>query len=150
MIIMLVDDMKKHRKAGVEDLTAAGHEVIAFSGYEDAYNSVRGGVVYDVALLDLLMPAEGMMLGGGSLQFLGQPIDVGFSLAMILAFMGIKRIVVATDLSHHHHPASAIVDWFDGKVFDICGAKVRIMHAHLSRENEAKDFSWALGEAMRM
>jgi CheY-like chemotaxis protein len=147
MKLLLVDDTKKHRKAGVEQLTAAGHEVVALSSYEDAVRKAHDGEHFDVALLDLLMPAEGMMLGGEGLQFLGQSIDVGFSLAMKLAMEGIKNVAVVTDMNHHSHPASAIMDWFLGKKLDICGSKVRFLHARLTDEG-VKDWSAALKELL--
>lgn len=143
MKILLVDDTKKHRKAGVDQLTALGHEVIALSGYEDAVNKVKSGEKFDVALLDLLMPTEGMTLGGDGLQFLGQPIDIGFSLAMKLALEGINNIAVVTDMNHHLHPASAIMDWFLGKKLTICGSNVRFMHARLM-EGDVKNWASAL------
>ncbi|MFA6383210.1 MAG: hypothetical protein WCX17_02205 [Parcubacteria group bacterium] len=143
--ILLVDDTKKHRKAGIAQLTALGHEVVAVSGYEDAVNELRKGEKFDIALLDLLMPAEGMTLGGDGLKYLGQPIDIGFSLAMKLALEGIKEIAVVTDMGHHSHPASAIFDWFLGKKLTICGSNVRCMHAHIIRDNDdVKDWAAAL------
>lgn len=148
MKVLLVDDTKKHRKAGVDQLTAAGHEVVAFSSYKDAVKSVRDGDVYDVALIDLLMPAEGMTLGGEGLQFLGQSLDIGYSLAMKLAMDGIKRIIVVTDMNHHHHPASAIMDWFLGKTLEICKSEVQFTHAWLTSDG-AKDWSKTLEEFLK-
>lgn len=142
MKILLVDDTRKHRKAGIEQLTELGHEVVALSGYEDAVNKARGNK-FDVALIDLLMPAEGMTLGGEGLQYLGQPIDVGYSLAMKLALDGIKNIAVVTDMNHHSHPASAIMDWFLGKKLDICGSNVRFMRAWLV-DGDVKNWAVAL------
>lgn len=143
MRILLVDDTKKHRKAGSAQLEALGHEVVALSGYEDALRLVEKGEHFDAALLDLLMPAEGMTLGGSGLEFLGQPLDVGYSLSIILACKGIKQIAVVTDMNHHSHPASAIFDWLLREEVEICGSKVRFMHAHLV-EGEAKDWVAAL------
>jgi CheY-like chemotaxis protein len=134
MRILLIDDMKKHRKAGIEQLTTSGHEVVALSSYEDAARLVEKEKSFDVALIDLLMPAEAMMLGGEGLQFLGQPQDVGFSLPMKLALEGVKKIAVLTDMNHHSHPASAIFDWFLGKEINISGSEVHFMHAQLTKE----------------
>ena len=143
MKILLDDDSKKHRKAGVEQLSVLGHQVVALSGYEDAVNKVKLGEKFDVALIDLLMPTEGMTLGGEGLQYLGQPIDVGFSLAMKLALEGIKNVAVVTDMNHHMHPASALMDWFLGEKLTICGSKVRYYHARLM-DDEVKNWAWAL------
>jgi len=35
MNILLVDDSRKHREAGVADLMAMGHEVVALENYSD-------------------------------------------------------------------------------------------------------------------
>ncbi len=146
MRILVLDDMKKHRVAAVEQLRVDEHEVVAVSSYEQAVNlAVNGEKPFDVALVDLLMPAETMTLGVEGMKFLGQPIDVGFSLSMKLAIHGVKRIAVVTDMNHHHHPASAIMDWFLGHELDICGCKVRFMQAWIL-ENGAKDWRKALEE----
>lgn len=147
MKILLVDDTKKHRKAGFEQLTALGHEVVALSSYADAAKVARNEK-FDVALIDLLMPAEGMTLGGKGLEHLGQPIDVGYSLSIKLALEGIKLIGVVTDMNHHHHPATAIMDWFLGKNLEICGSRVRYMQAYLL-EGDIKDWDFALETLLR-
>jgi CheY-like chemotaxis protein len=148
MVIMLVDDLKKHRIAGLDQLKGAGHDVFTFSSYERAAIRAADGIPCDVALIDLLMPAEGMTLGEEGLRYLGQPLDVGFSLAMKLALHGVERIAVVTDMNHHHHPSSAIMDWFLGKTLDICGSKVRFMHARMTDEG-AKDWLAALDELLK-
>lgn len=139
MKILLVDDSPKHRKAGVLDLTALGHEVIAMSDYTEARRVVESGG-FDVALLDLLMPAEATTLGGEGMAFFGQPFPVGFPLAISMALQGVKHVAVATDTNHHHHPASAAMDWFRTGPFQIHESHVLFTHAPL-RSDGAKD--WA-------
>lgn len=143
MKILLVDDSPKHRKAGVEQLEALGHEVTALSSYTEAQEVVQQGGRFDVALLDLLMPSEPMTLGGQGLAHLGKPIDVGYSLSIKLALLGVSRIAVATDTNHHHHPASAIMDWFRDRAFQVNEATVAWMHAPMTEEG-VKDWSKVL------
>ena len=141
MKILLVDDSKKHRAAGLTDLTALGHEVIVLRDYSDVQMVVRQEH-FDAALLDLLMPAEGMMLGGEGLSHLGQPLAVGYPLAVLLAAEGIRYVAVATDASHHDHPASALMDWMSGTEFNVNGNRVRFMHAPMKQIDGAWVKDW--------
>ena len=85
---------------------------------------------FDAALLDLLMPAEEMMLGTQAREeWLGREIAVGFPMILELSRLGIKKVAVATDTNHHNHPMSAIVDWFYGKTLTVNGAKIIITHS---------------------
>ncbi|MEK7560670.1 MAG: hypothetical protein AAB539_01810 [Patescibacteria group bacterium] len=133
MKILLVDDNARHRRAGIKDLEALGHKVIAISDYWSALDYARnpGNERFDAAILDLLMPAEPTTLSPQAItEYLGREIAVGFPLILKLSQYGIRRIAVATDTNHHQHPMSAIVDWFqDGQPITANGAKVLIMHA---------------------
>ena len=79
---------------------------------------------WDAVLTDLLMPAGKMAQGGEGLKYVGQEMAVGWSLALRAAKMGAKCIAVVTDMDHHHHPASAMLDNLDGHIFEIEGAKM--------------------------
>ena len=125
--ILLVDDSPDHRSFG-EDQLEDEHQVTTLSGYWDAVQRVQGKSEFDVALLDLLMPAETNKLGGKGMQHLGSEIDVGTKLSVKRALMGIPRIAVATDTGHHDHPVSAMVDWF-GEPFSVGGSTLLWMHA---------------------
>lgn len=143
MRILLVDDSQKHRRAGVRQLETLGHEVLALSGYGDARHRAETEH-FDAALIDLLMPAEPTTLGPDARkEFIGREIAIGFPLAIELARLGIPKIAVATDTSHHAHPMSAAVDWFERHTLTINGATVRIMHAPLSTDG-AKDWARVL------
>ena len=83
MRILLVDDNIRHRRAGVQQLQSAGHEVVALNSYGEANRLVRQEQ-FDVALVDLLMPAEEMTLGEEGLKHLGSQIGVGYALAVDL------------------------------------------------------------------
>lgn len=145
MRILLVDDSRKHRDAGVADLTALGHEVVALGSYSDVAKTVREQQ-FDVALLDLLMPSEPMMLGGEGLSHLGEPFAVGYPLAVYLAVKGIRHVAVATDTNHHNHPASALLDWLSGERIGINGCSVTFMHSPMKTvgDKQVKDWSAVL------
>jgi len=135
----MIDDSVRHRRAGMRDLRAFGHEVVAMSSYGEARQKAHGES-FDAALIDLLMPAEPTTLGiQAVVDHVGRDIGVGFPLIFELALCGISRIAVATDTGHHDHPDSAIVDWFKGRgPLVVNGAKVLIMHAPM--RDGAKDW----------
>ncbi|MBI4122283.1 MAG: hypothetical protein HY461_03045 [Parcubacteria group bacterium] len=130
MKILIIDDNLKHRRAGVQQLQALGHEVVALSDYTAARMKAQEER-FDAALIDLLMPAEPEILGSAAIvKYVGVEIPVGFPLALALAAAGIKLVAVATDTGHHDHPASAMVDWFGRwQPMDVNGARVIIIHA---------------------
>lgn len=128
MKILLVDDSRKHREAGVNDLTVQGHEVVALKNYADVQKVVREQK-FDAALIDFLMPSEPMTLGSEGLAHLGEPFAVGYPLAVYLAKKGVRYVAVATDTNHHNHPASAMMDWLSGESVSINGCSATFMHA---------------------
>ena len=148
MRILLVDDSLQHRRAGMIQLEALGHEVLACSGYGDARKAAEAER-FDAALIDLLMPAEATTLGTEArIEHVGREIAIGFPLAIELARLGLPKIAVATDTNHHNHPMSAVVDWFEGKALTINGAVVRISHAVLVNDG-AKDWAKALADLLQ-
>lgn len=143
MHILLLDDNVRHRRAGVKQLQALGHEVVAFSDYGEARKRCEVEH-FDIALLDLLMPAEPTTLGDEACkEFVGREIAIGFPLILDLSRRNIGKIAVATDMNHHNHPMSAAVDWLHGAALQVNGALVRIMHAPL-QEDGSKDWSKVL------
>lgn len=139
MRVLLVDDNLRHRRAGVKQLGALGHEVVALSDYGEARKRAEGGS-FDAALIDLLMPAEPTTLGTEARkEFVGREIAIGFPLILELTHLGIKKVAVATDMNHHNHPMSAVVDWFHSSELTVNGAKVLIMHAPMC-EDGVKDW----------
>lgn len=141
MKILLVDDSRKHRDAGVTDLTALGHEVVTLKNYADVRDVVREQK-FDAALIDLLMPSEPMTLGGEGLEHLGEPFAVGYPLAVYLATKDIRYVAVATDTNHHNHPASAIMDWLSGESISINGCSVTLMHSPMKTVGEKQVKDW--------
>jgi CheY-like chemotaxis protein len=79
---------------------------------------------WDVVLCDLLMPAGPMAQGGEGKKYVGQEMAVGWSLALKAAQNGARYVAVVTDMNHHCHPASAMLDDLDGHIFGIDGAKM--------------------------
>lgn len=68
---------------------------------------------FDAVLSDLLMPASGMMLAPEPRKkYEGQEMPVGFALAFMAVRSGAKYVAIVTDIGHHDHPASAMLDTF--------------------------------------
>ena len=147
MKILLVDDAVSNRRAGKSQLTALGHEVVVTSEYGEARAlACKGG--FDIALLDLLMPAEATTLGTKArAEFLGCEIAIGFPLILSMAG-NVGRIAVATDMNHHNHPMSAAVDWFMGvQKLVVNGSHVLILHAPIC-EDGCKNWTKVLDQLM--
>lgn len=149
MKILLVDDSAKHRGGGERDLETLGHEVVVISNYEEGLARIMENEErFDVALLDLLMPAEAYMLSpDAQAAHLGREIGVGYPLIFVMAAYGIKHIAVVTDGNHHHHPVVATVDWVCRDTFTVNGSKVLIRYAGLTPDG-AKDWAQILSELL--
>lgn len=78
---------------------------------------------WDVVLSDLLMPAGQNTQGGKGLQYVGVEMPIGWALAIDAALGGAKFVAVVTDMNHHSHPASAMLDRMDNGTFELSGAK---------------------------
>lgn len=147
MRVLLLDDNLRHRRAGTKQLQALGHEVIALCDYGDARQRAMEEK-FDVALIDLLMPAEPTTLGTEARkEFVGREIAIGFPMVLELSRSGIKKIAVATDTNHHDHPMSAVVDWFHSCALEVNGAKVLIMHAPMCADG-VKDWGQILARVV--
>jgi len=145
--ILLLDDSLRHRRAGVNQLTALGHEVVALCDYGEARErAMTEDPPFDVALCDLLMPAEPTTLGDAARrEHVGREIGIGYPMVIELSHY-VKRVAVATDTGHHDHPMSAIADWFRGRTDVINGAKVQIMHSPMN--DGVKDWARVLERIM--
>ncbi len=141
MKILLVDDSSKHRRSGKNQLEARGHEVVAVSEYGEARELVKEGG-FDIALLDLLMPAEATTLGPEArVEHVGREIAIGFPLILSMAGQ-VGWIAVAPDMNHHNHPMSAAVDWFMGDLsLVVNGTIVLVMHSPMNHDGTK---NWAL------
>lgn len=79
---------------------------------------------WDAVLCDLLMPAGRNAQGSVGFQHVGKEMPVGWSLALVAVKSGAQFVAVATDMNHHNHPASAMLDPMNRHVFVMDGAKV--------------------------
>ncbi len=79
---------------------------------------------WDAVLCDLLMPAGKKSQAGPGLEHVGKEMPVGWSLALRAAMKGAKYVAVASDMNHHDHPASAMLDHVGKHRFNIDGARV--------------------------
>lgn len=133
MKILLIDDSRKHRESGVADFSADGHEVVAVRSYGEAMKIADES--FDTALIDLLMPAEGMTLGEKGMEHFGEPFAVGYPLSIYLASKGIKKVAVATDSNHHDHPASAMMDHVAMKKIVVGESSIIWMHSPMKSDS---------------
>lgn len=95
-------------------------------GVEDYFEKAKAESLlpyWDVVLCDLLMPAGSNAQGSKGLKYVGQEMPVGWSFAITAALRGAKYVAVVTDMNHHDHPASAMLDSMSDTVFDLHGAK---------------------------
>jgi len=120
MKILVIDDTQKHLDSAIQ--TLEGHDVTTCATYDEAAKLVNAGG-WDVVLSDLLMPA-GKRSQGEGMKYVGQEMPVGWSLALEAVQAGAKYVAVVTDMNHHSHPASAMLDSISGTIFDINGSKV--------------------------
>lgn len=112
----------KHDKEKYESLCARYKE----QGVENYYKRARAESelpYWDAVLCDLLMPAGREVQGREGLKYVGQEMPVGWSLAITAALRGAKYVAVVTDMNHHDHPASAMLDSMSRTIFDLHGAK---------------------------
>lgn len=153
MKILVIDDSANHQKSAqqvlgtLHDLTVVGSHDEALElletkldeakyktlcaqykeqGVKDYYRRAADESrlpYWDAVLCDLLMPAGRNAQGGDGLKYVGQEMPVGWSLAITAALRGAKYVAVVTDMNHHHHPASAMLDSMNRAVFVLHGAK---------------------------
>ncbi len=72
---------------------------------------------WDVVLSDLLMPAGKILQGANGIPYVGQEMPIGWALALYAALQGARLIAVVTDIDHHDHPASALLDLMKNRIF---------------------------------
>lgn len=107
MKIIVIDDKQKHLDAAIQ--TLIGHDVTICSTYDDALELLEGQY-WDAVLCDLLMPAGRDAQGPKGKKYVGKEMPVGWSLALFAARRGAKYVAVISDMNHHDHPASAMID----------------------------------------
>lgn len=153
MKILVIDDTKKHLDAALQTLTGHDVSVCATHdeaikllhvqynedertrlrtkyekdglGWMEACDKSKAETLlpfWDVVLCDLLMPAG--RNAQGSMEFVGKEMAIGWSLALQAVQNGAKFVAVVTDMNHHAHPASAMLDAINFSIFEINGAKM--------------------------
>jgi CheY-like chemotaxis protein len=139
MRILVIDDTPRHLTSALQ--LFIDHEIETCSSYDEALELLEKKFVdpsgescysfndgakelpyWDIVLCDLLMPAGRDNQGGRGNEFVGQEMPVGWSLALVAATRGAKYVAVVTDMNHHEHPASAMLDRIPP--MSINGAKV--------------------------
>ncbi len=133
MKVLVIDDAQIHLQSAMQ--TLVGHDVTVCSTHEKAVELLHldrfamrekdcNDPYWDAVLCDLLMPVGRMEQAEEGLRLVGQEMSVGWSLALSAAKKGAKFVAVVTDISHHYHPASAMLDYFNRHIFAIDGARV--------------------------
>ncbi len=111
--ILVLDDNAAHRASAEHQL--AGHNLTVVSSYNEASELLESNIKFDMALLDLMMPAADMRtLGENAKEFHGKELPMGTILAFQALKAGVKKVAVLTDTNHHNHPASAAFDYLGG------------------------------------
>ncbi len=95
--------------------TTEQEAVAALEEQSKIEQALRPPASFDVVLCDLIMPASSYNLGGKGCQYVGEPMPVGFGLALMAVIHGAKFVAVVTDTNHHHHPAATMLDEFDSR-----------------------------------
>lgn len=143
MKVLVIDDTQKHLDAAIQ--TLEGHDTTVCATHDEAVRCLAGYVdeegnpchgwvsgaqktpcLWDAVLCDLLMPVgcNSVNQSYEGKQLIGQEMAVGWSLALSASKAGAKFVAVVTDMNHHNHPASAMLDDFNRHIFNIDGAKV--------------------------
>jgi CheY-like chemotaxis protein len=140
--ILVIDDDPKNIANAKK--TLAGHHLVTVSSYKDAM-VVLNNAKFDVVLTDLHLPMSSKTLSSDAFK-LGELVPYGMLLMVEAARQGAKYVAVVTDLSHHADPFSAAFDHFSGFSIKIEGAKVRMLHAVVTKDG--KDWVNALGQVL--
>ncbi len=124
MRILVIDDTQKHLDSALQ--TLGEHEVVTCSTYDEAENlvDIYSKEKWDAVLCDLLMPAGSRAQGGPGTKFVGQEMPVGWALALMAVRSNVRFIAVVTDMNHHHHPASAMLDHTNDHIFKVDESRV--------------------------
>ena len=139
MKILVVDDTLANLVEACEVLH--GHDVTTAFSFEEAQKilepreqNLMGKHIgelpepFEALLTDLMLPASDAKLSGeAKRQYAGKEMPLGIFLAFLALRVGIKKVAIVTDKSHHEHPAAAAFDvfrwWWEGP-FVVGDAKV--------------------------
>ena len=132
MKLLVIDDSTIHQQSARQVL-AAEHDLMVVGSHDEASKLIHKPYgwekdpdfkYWDAVLCDLLMPAGRNAQGSNGMKYVGVEMPVGWSLAIQAAVNGAKFVAVVTDMNHHDHPASAMLDSLNRKIFTINDAKV--------------------------
>jgi len=133
MKVLIVDDNDLHCQAAVQTLSE--HDLTIVSSYDEAYVLIQKTgrmhapsaetrtTSFDAVFCDLLMPAGSIAQGIEGQPLVGQIMPVGWALAINAALRGVRYVAVISDMSHHDHPGSALLDQMKFQIFELHGAR---------------------------
>lgn len=122
MKILVIDDNQTNLNAAKAQLNE--HELTLIRTYDEG-EELLCCEIYDVALIDLMLPASKNQQSRKGLTFVGQQLPVGIFLAILAVKKSVKYVAVFTDTDHHSHPASACIDPINTpNYFNMGGSKV--------------------------
>jgi CheY-like chemotaxis protein len=108
--ILVLDDTEINRAAAQYQF-GEKNQVDIFSTYKAAAEALRHSQ-YDYVLLDLLMEPESFMLSDSAFaRVAGSEFAAGSIVALVAATKPNTHVIVASDASHHDHPATALLDY---------------------------------------
>ena len=112
MRILVYDDSEINLKIAEAQFSSL-HDLKTVSTYDEAQQTLLQEPLFDVALIDLLVPCSGQALADKSQG--GKELPVGIFIGLLAAKKGARFVAVFTDLNHHKHPASACFDAFNNR-----------------------------------
>jgi len=152
MKILVVEDNAIHQEAARAQLSK-GNDLTVVDKYEEAEKLIQD-MSFDAVLVDLMLPASGRALRPEAKNlFAGKEMPIGIFLALLAAKNGAKFIAVLSDSSHHDHPASAALDFFNQEgcenptIMMVGEAKMILTNNQswlgcFKKSNMAKDVGW--------
>lgn len=148
MKILVFDDSQVHRDAAISQL--AGHELVVVETYDQAEQflskEIRGMPnsdfqEFDVVMTDLMVPPSNRSLSPSArMDFEGKELPLGIFIAIRALSVGVKKVAVITDASHHDHPGSAIFDTLYGFAHE--GLKLCLTNFDVAVENGVVVKQW--------
>ncbi len=144
MKILVIDDNIIHLNAALAQLSAE-HDVTTAQTYDEAQSKLGGSRIngvsprsthlYEMVLVDLLMPASSQQCGAMS-PHAGKEMPVGIFLGLLAAKNGAKFVGLLTDSDHHSHPASACFDSFNVNGGETCPDRFTVAGAQFVLSND--------------
>lgn len=113
--ILVIDDSEQQRKVAITQLNE--YEVITADGWNVGEYAIKNGG-WDIALIDLSMPAVGDNLGDAGQHWVGKPTPYGFPLALFALKNGVPKVAIVSngnaECNHHAEPIYNACDCING------------------------------------